>query len=438
MTPQPPPDLPPGRERRLPDPRGGEDETGRAESETGAAEVSGDLSGVGREAEHRFADDGLPPPTVPNHTVFQCIGAGSYGKVWLARDVMGQWRAVKAVYERKFGRDKRGYEREYEGIEAYGAVSLSHESLLPILHVGRDAKAGCFFYVMEAADQEDGARPRSEIDYRPKTLREVMRRQPQLAAKECVMIASELAEALDRLHKAGLIHRDVKPANIIFVHGRAKLADVGLVTGLDATLTEVGTFGYIGPKFFGQPKGDIYSLGKVLYEMATSLDRQKWPQLPPAREMNRENYDRLLDLSYVFNRACTPLSDDRYSDAAGMLKDLLLLKAGESLREQQRWQRRRDWVKKYRWQAAAALGIGVAALAFWVQRQHAVETARQREVLLRNAQLIRARDRTDGSGGPCFSPDGRLLAWGTVDGMVMVADLDEVKRRLGSLGQETR
>ncbi|HXJ56243.1 MAG TPA: WD40 repeat domain-containing serine/threonine-protein kinase [Verrucomicrobiae bacterium] len=334
-------------------------------------------------------------PAVPNHTVFQCIGGGSYGKVWLARDAMGEWRAVKAVYQKRFALEPRAYEREYEGIRSYSPVSLRHERLLPILHVGQDAAAGCYYYVMEAADNEDGSRPRDERNYRPRSLYQVMKKQRRLPAKDCVSIATDLAEALERLHREGLLHRDIKPANIIFVHGRPKLADLGLVASFGATLTEVGTLGYIAPELFGKPEGDVYALGKVLYEAATGLDRLNFPVLPLAREMSREDHEWLLELSMVFNKACSLVPGDRYRDAEEMLKDLLLLKAGESLRQQQRWRQWRARVKKHQWQIAATLLMGAGALGFGIQRQHAVETARRREVLLRTAQLIRARDHMD-------------------------------------------
>src|SRR5258708_7839508 len=89
----------------------------------------------------RSPDDGLPPPRVPDHKVFQCIGAGAYGKVWMAANAMGEWRAVKAVYQRSFAKDPRSYRREYKGIRRYAAVSLKNSSFLPILHVGRDKAA---------------------------------------------------------------------------------------------------------------------------------------------------------------------------------------------------------------------------------------------------------------------------------------------------------
>src|SRR6266436_2461151 len=92
------------------------------------------------------------PPRIPDHELLQCIGEGSYGQVWLARNVMGEPRAVKVVDRRKFRDDETAYEREFKGIRLYEPISRSHESLVQILHVGRDDEAGCFYYVMELAD----------------------------------------------------------------------------------------------------------------------------------------------------------------------------------------------------------------------------------------------------------------------------------------------
>src|SRR5207247_1439740 len=72
-----------------------------------------------------------------------------------------------------------------------------------------------------------------------------------------------------------------KPSNIIFVSGVPKLADIGLVTEADTTLSYVGTEGYIPPEGPGAAQADIFSLGKVLYEISTGQDRRQFPDLPP-------------------------------------------------------------------------------------------------------------------------------------------------------------
>ena len=91
------------------------------------------------------------PPQVPDYELLRRIGSGSYGDVWLARNVLGQCRAVKIIYRSRFV-DPRPFEREFEGIQRFEPISRSHPSQLAILHVGKNDAAGCFYYVMELAD----------------------------------------------------------------------------------------------------------------------------------------------------------------------------------------------------------------------------------------------------------------------------------------------
>lgn len=102
------------------------------------------------------------PPLVPDHEVYpRVIGQGAYGSIFLARNVMGTWRAVKAVYRRHFDSD-RTYEREWEAIRQFEPVSRTHASQVSILHIGRNDDAGYFYYVMELADDAaPAARPRT-------------------------------------------------------------------------------------------------------------------------------------------------------------------------------------------------------------------------------------------------------------------------------------
>src|SRR5579863_9706035 len=90
-------------------------------------------------------------PVIPDHELVRCIGRGSYGEVWLARNVMGNYRAVKIVYRKTFEND-RPFEREFNGIQKFEPISRSDNSQVNILHVGR--KEGYFYYVMELADDE--------------------------------------------------------------------------------------------------------------------------------------------------------------------------------------------------------------------------------------------------------------------------------------------
>ena len=210
------------------------------------------------------SDSPPTPPPIPDHTLHRRIGSGSYGEVWLGQSVLGEWRAVKIVRRDKF-EEARPYEREFEGLSHYAPISLLHPSLLRVLHVGRNEIEGHFYCVMELADDEGASTSvhadssRSEngkrksgdehsthgltdslTGYEPRTLRNEIQRCGRLPFDECLSTSLELATALEHLHRHGLVHRDVKPSNVVFIRGEAKLADIGLVANYENTLSHVG------------------------------------------------------------------------------------------------------------------------------------------------------------------------------------------------------
>ena len=91
-------------------------------------------------------------PQIPDHELIRPIGRGSYGEVWLARSVMGTYRAVKIIYRHTF-KEAHPFEREYNGIQKFEPVSRSHTGLVDILTLGLLADGAGFYYVMELADQ---------------------------------------------------------------------------------------------------------------------------------------------------------------------------------------------------------------------------------------------------------------------------------------------
>src|SRR5215469_10391803 len=88
---------------------------------------------------------------IPEHELLRPIASGAYGQVWIARNRLGVFRAVKIVHRASFDHN-RPFEREFAGIKAFEPVSRSHEGLVDLLQVGRDDGAGYFYYVMELAD----------------------------------------------------------------------------------------------------------------------------------------------------------------------------------------------------------------------------------------------------------------------------------------------
>jgi eukaryotic-like serine/threonine-protein kinase len=207
-------------------------------------------------------------PQIPNYQLFRRVGKGAYGDVWLAQNELGAWYAVKIV-ERATFTDRTPFEREYRGILHYTPLSRTHHGLVQILHIGRENDAGYFYYVMDLADCQHNARQIDPECYEPRSLASDLDRRGRLTPPEGFQLALELSEALCYLHSRQLIHRDVKPSNIIFVNGIAKLADVGLVVHVAEAKQDsknLGTEGFVPPEGPGTPSADVYSLGKVLCE----------------------------------------------------------------------------------------------------------------------------------------------------------------------------
>ena len=354
----------------------------------------------------------LPPPRVPDHELLKRIGRGAYGEVWLALSVTGAFRAVKIVHRQTFDHD-RPFEREFEGILRFEPISRRHESQVDILHVGRGDD--CFYYVMELADDQVTGGQIHPEDYTPRTLKSEVLFRTRLPFEECVRIGLSLATALENLHGNGLVHRDVKPSNIIFVNGVPKLADIGLVAGVEATRSYVGTEGFAAPEGSGSPQADLYSLGKVLYEISTGKDRQEFPELPTQL---RELPDRegLMELNAVIARACRHNPEDRYATATAMRADLEVLQSGKSLARLHRVEKQLRWVRRasvlvtvlaaliatgWLWQAQQTgivrrLATEKAALA--EEKDRLAEENRQRLVRLDIANGVRLMDADDFSG----------------------------------------
>ncbi|HEY0456124.1 MAG TPA: serine/threonine-protein kinase, partial [Verrucomicrobiae bacterium] len=268
-------------------------------------------------------------PEIPDHTLLRCVGRGAYGEVWLARDVLGQFHAVKIVYRARFASDGP-YEREFKGLQNFTPISRLHPGWVHILHVGRNDKAGYFFCIMEVADDETSGQRFDPATYTPKTLSGMVTKQGRLPLVECVEIGIALTSALEHLHKYSLIHRDIKPSNVIFAHGAPKFADIGLVTEFRSESHDVsflGTEGYIAPEGPGSPSADIYSLGKLLYEIAMGRDRREFPE-PPTTLLEKSESPDWTAFMEILYKACAIQPLSRYASASAMLPGLQKIKCG--------------------------------------------------------------------------------------------------------------
>lgn len=275
-----------------------------------------------------------PHPVIPDHEVLRKIGGGAYGEVWLARGVTGALRAVKVVWREDF-EDVRSFEREFEGILKFEPMSRDHPALVNILHVGRSRdEVSFYYYVMEIGDDVTSGQDINPIEYEPRTLRADNHQASGVLwdTNVCIDVGLRLAEALDHLHERGLAHRDVKPSNVIFVNGRAKLADIGLVA-TRGQRTFVGTEGFVPPEGPGSAQADVYSLGKVLYEIATGKDRLSFPELPDEIPSGADR-NRWLELNKIICDICEPrISKRKITTAADLAEALRLLQRGKRRRQ---------------------------------------------------------------------------------------------------------
>jgi WD40 repeat protein len=320
-------------------------------------------------------------PSIPDFVLLRRIGGGSYGEVWLGRSVTGVYRAVKVIERARF-EDDRPFFRELEGITRFQQALGDQPRQLALLHVGRNDAAGLLYYVMELADDAETGALINPPTYVPLTLKELRHRRQTISAADCVRIGAELAAALGELHRAGLLHRDVKPSNVIFVNGHAKLADIGLIAVASDTVSMVGTPEYAAPEGTGSVRSDLFSLGKILYELSTGLHPAEFPRLPGDLR-NRPDADAVMELNEVVLRACDPAMGKRYPDAEALLADLRLLQAGRSIQELNHVRRRLRLLSWFAGVTAAAALVVITLLG--VRNYFAVRALAAQESAFRRA-----------------------------------------------------
>ena len=250
--------------------------------------------------------------TIPDMRLIRRIGSGSYGEVWLAQTITGALRAVKVVWREDFEHEKT-FRREFEGIQQFEPISRGHPGLVNILHVGWNEQRGFYYYVMELADDAEHGTDIDLTTYVPRTLTTDFKRLGRLDLGFCRDIGLYLADALGYMHSYGLTHRDIKPSNIIFVGGVCKLADIGLVA-THGERSFVGTEGFVPPEGPGTFAADIYSLGKVLYEISSGKDRMEFPEVPD--DLVASEWILWREWNAVICRACSPDLKERFANAA--------------------------------------------------------------------------------------------------------------------------
>jgi eukaryotic-like serine/threonine-protein kinase len=264
------------------------------------------------------------------YDVVRPLGSGGMGEVYLARDrVLGRDVALK-VLRRQYAGDEEFAERFKR--EAMSAASLSHPNIIQVYDRG-ETEEGASYIAME---------------YVPGgTLKERISREGPLGAADAAGLGAQVAEALGAAHDRGMVHRDIKPQNVLLAaRGGAKVADFGIArAGSSATISRtgsvIGTAGYMSPEqALGKPatpKSDLYSLGVVLYEaltgelpytadnpIAVSMKHVNEPLRPPI-ELN----PRIpKGMNAIVTKLLAKDPEDRYADADKLADDLWRVNRG--------------------------------------------------------------------------------------------------------------
>jgi formylglycine-generating enzyme required for sulfatase activity len=258
------------------------------------------------------ADGG--PPSLPDYELLHLAGRGAFGSVWVARDRSGLLLGVKILEPMRFAEPDCG-QREERALALVRQRLPHHPHLVSIFHVSR--VAGRLLYAMELADPAAAAAPADQPGYRPDTLADRIARGARMPVARAVALALDLLSALEALHDAGLVHRDVKPHNVIFVGGVPKIADIGLAAIVQSQMSLAGTAGYVPLDGSTGPDADLYALGKLLYQTVTGLEPADFPSVP-ASLLTASEKRSLRRLNRFLLRACAPAKKDRFRSAKEM------------------------------------------------------------------------------------------------------------------------
>jgi len=262
------------------------------------------------------------------------LAKGGMADVFVAYDRQLKRRVAVKVLFPEFARDPSFVERFRR--EAQNAASLNHPNIAAVYDWGQER--GTYYIVMEFVEG--------------RSLRDIIRTEGPLPAAAAARIAGELADALAFAHRNGVVHRDVKPGNVLITaSGQVKLTDFGIAAnqfdanqGLTQTGSVMGTATYFSPEQAqGHPvdgRSDVYSLGVVLYEMLAGVPpftgespvavaMKHVREVPPP--MRTRVPDVPAQLESVVNAALTKDIEMRYQSADEMRVDLVDYERGRPL-----------------------------------------------------------------------------------------------------------
>jgi tRNA A-37 threonylcarbamoyl transferase component Bud32 len=251
------------------------------------------------------------------------LGSGGMSTVYLARDQTLDRQVAVKVMHREMSEQADQLERFRQ--EARSVAKLSHPNVVSVIDAGEDR--GHPYIVFEYVEGE--------------TLKQRINRDGALAPQEAIAYAIEIARGLSMAHARNMVHRDIKPQNILIdAEGRAKLTDFGISRqleqdGMTATGRVLGTTDYVAPEqAMGRkvdPRTDIYSLGVVLYEMLVgqvpfSADSQVGVAMKHVNEelpdVQRRRPDVSAAVALVVERSTAKDPNERYQRVGEMIDDL--------------------------------------------------------------------------------------------------------------------
>jgi serine/threonine protein kinase len=271
-----------------------------------------------------------PHVLLDRYEVGRLLGAGGMAEVFEGRDRLLARRVAIKVLQAQFARDPSFLIRFKR--EAQAAASLSHPNIVAVYDTGTED--GTHFIVMEYVEG--------------RTVKEVIRAEGPLYPERAAEICADVCNALVAAHARGLIHRDIKPGNVMLTpEGKVKVMDFGIARATTSeTITQtaavVGTAQYISPEQAqGQAvdyRSDLYSLGCCLYEMLTGTVpftgatpvaiayRHVREDPTPPRQLNP---DVPAPLEAICLKAMAKLPDNRYQTAAEFHDDLERFRNGQ-------------------------------------------------------------------------------------------------------------
>jgi serine/threonine-protein kinase len=275
------------------------------------------------------------------YEVGEMIGTGGMADVFIAEDLRLHREVAVKVLRSDLARDPAFVTRFNK--EALSVAALNHPGIVAVYDSGQEQTSS-------------GAMPYIVMEYvEGKTLREILHSGEHLSLERSLEIIEGVLIALNYSHKSGIIHRDIKPGNIMITNnGDIKVMDFGIaraLTDIAATLTStwniIGTAQYLSPEqatgTHADARSDLYSVGCLFFELLTG----KAPyagETPvaiayqhasaPIPAISGVDPERDLALSEFFAVALAKSADDRYQNASMMLKDLKRLSRGEKITTQ--------------------------------------------------------------------------------------------------------